>query len=154
MGKWLAAFRAEGTDDPAHSGRAVSANSADSPAGENEAGPIGTYGAIGRGQEGESEGRRPELLAQTALLARGDEGRNAHVRDEQDMRDDYEERAAILEFDAHLPRAEAERRAWDEVFGPNAITWTPDPTRRVSQTLTDEQVDEMLRCWRERHPNR
>jgi hypothetical protein len=32
-------------------------------------------------------------------------------------RDAYEERAAIIEFDAGLPRSEAERRAWREVFG-------------------------------------
>lgn len=31
--------------------------------------------------------------------------------------DAYEERAAILEFNAHLSRAEAERIAWNEVFG-------------------------------------
>ncbi|NYZ14234.1 hypothetical protein HL658_16885 [Azospirillum sp. RWY-5-1] len=34
-----------------------------------------------------------------------------------DLMDAYEERAAILEFDAHLSRAEAERIAWNEVFG-------------------------------------
>ena len=34
-----------------------------------------------------------------------------------DRLDDFEERAAILEFDAHLSRSEAERRAWAEVFG-------------------------------------
>ncbi|MCK8786743.1 hypothetical protein M0638_20435 [Roseomonas sp. NAR14] len=34
-----------------------------------------------------------------------------------DLRDAFEERAAILEFDAGLPRAEAERLAWVEVMG-------------------------------------
>ena len=34
-----------------------------------------------------------------------------------DRLDDFEERAAILEFDAHLSRSDAERRAWAEVFG-------------------------------------
>ena len=29
----------------------------------------------------------------------------------------YEERAAIKEYDGNLPRAEAERQAWLEVFG-------------------------------------
>ncbi|WP_158599939.1 hypothetical protein [Azospirillum cavernae] len=43
-----------------------------------------------------------------------------------DLIDDFEERAAILEFDARLPRAEAERRAWAEVFG----TDTPMETTR------------------------
>lgn len=32
-----------------------------------------------------------------------------------DQRDAYEERAAILEYDAHMPRVEAERRAREEV---------------------------------------
>ncbi len=35
----------------------------------------------------------------------------------RDLRDAYEERSAIMEFDADLPRAEAERLAWMEVFG-------------------------------------
>jgi hypothetical protein len=35
----------------------------------------------------------------------------------EEDRDVYEERAAIIEFDAGLPRGEAERRAWREVFG-------------------------------------
>lgn len=34
-----------------------------------------------------------------------------------DRLDDYEERAAIMEYDARLPRAEAERLAWLDVFG-------------------------------------
>lgn len=34
-----------------------------------------------------------------------------------DLKDAYEERAAILEFGAGLPRAEAERLAWGEVYG-------------------------------------
>ncbi|MCH8683885.1 hypothetical protein [Pedomonas mirosovicensis] len=34
-----------------------------------------------------------------------------------DLLDDYEERAAIMEFDGGLPRQEAEARAWQEVFG-------------------------------------
>lgn len=33
-----------------------------------------------------------------------------------DRLDDYEERAAIMEFDGGLPRHEAEARAWREVF--------------------------------------
>jgi hypothetical protein len=37
-------------------------------------------------------------------------------------RDDYEERAAIIEFDAGLPRGEAEGRAWREVFGETSRT--------------------------------
>ncbi len=37
--------------------------------------------------------------------------------DALDRLDAFEERAAILEFDAHLPRAEAEHRAWREVYG-------------------------------------
>ena len=39
------------------------------------------------------------------------------IPDHTDLMDAYEERAAILEFDAHLPRAEVERIAWHEVFG-------------------------------------
>jgi hypothetical protein len=35
----------------------------------------------------------------------------------EEDRDAYEERAAIIEFDGDLPRGEAERRAWREVFG-------------------------------------
>ncbi|MBP2227192.1 hypothetical protein J2847_000459 [Azospirillum agricola] len=34
-----------------------------------------------------------------------------------DRLDEFEERAAILQFDAHLSRSEAERRAWADVFG-------------------------------------
>lgn len=33
-----------------------------------------------------------------------------------DRLDDFEERAAIMEFDTGLPRAEAERLAWAEAF--------------------------------------
>ncbi|MCK8787742.1 hypothetical protein M0638_25605 [Roseomonas sp. NAR14] len=36
---------------------------------------------------------------------------------EINRRDAYEERAAILEYDAGLTREEAERLAWDEVMG-------------------------------------
>ncbi|WP_167543363.1 hypothetical protein [Azospirillum thiophilum] len=43
-----------------------------------------------------------------------------------DRLDDFEERAAILEFDAHLSRAKAERIAWADVFG----TDTPMETIR------------------------
>lgn len=41
------------------------------------------------------------------------------VPPDPDRIDAYEERAAILEFDAHLPRAEAERLAHLEVFETN-----------------------------------
>ncbi len=34
-----------------------------------------------------------------------------------DQFDDYEERAAIKEYCANMPRAEAERLAWLEIFG-------------------------------------
>lgn len=37
--------------------------------------------------------------------------------DETDLRDDYEERAAIMEYDGGLPRHEAEAVAWKDVFG-------------------------------------
>ena len=37
--------------------------------------------------------------------------------DDTGLLDDYEERAAIMEFDGGLPRDEAEARAWQEVFG-------------------------------------
>jgi hypothetical protein len=33
---------------------------------------------------------------------------------------EYEERAGILEFEAHVSRAEAEARAWQEVYGRKA----------------------------------
>jgi len=56
-----------------------------------------------------------------ALTARGDEGRNDPDR-ASDLRDAYEERAAILEFDAGFPRAEAERLAWAEVYGQASVT--------------------------------
>lgn len=36
--------------------------------------------------------------------------------DSQDLRDAYEERAAILEYDAGLSREEAERAAWTLVY--------------------------------------
>jgi hypothetical protein len=34
-----------------------------------------------------------------------------------DRLDEYEERAAIKEYDANIPRAEADRQAWLEIFG-------------------------------------
>ena len=37
--------------------------------------------------------------------------------DLEDMMVEYEERAAIMEFDGGLPRQEAERLAWLDVFG-------------------------------------
>ncbi|MBP2301953.1 hypothetical protein [Azospirillum picis] len=37
--------------------------------------------------------------------------------DALDRLDDFEERAAILEFGGHLSRSEAERKAWDDIFG-------------------------------------
>lgn len=40
-----------------------------------------------------------------------------HAPDQADLMDAYEERAAILEFDAGLLGSEAERRAWAEVMG-------------------------------------
>jgi len=33
-----------------------------------------------------------------------------------DERDAYEERCAIMQFDAHMTRAQAERRAWAVMF--------------------------------------
>ncbi len=35
--------------------------------------------------------------------------------DENDLRERWEERAAIMEYDAGLPRAEAERQAADDI---------------------------------------
>lgn len=40
-----------------------------------------------------------------------------HVRDDQGLTDAYEERAAILEHDAHARRDEAESLAWYDVYG-------------------------------------
>jgi hypothetical protein len=37
--------------------------------------------------------------------------------DFEDRLDDFEERAAIMEFESRLTRAEAERLAWIDVFG-------------------------------------
>jgi len=51
---------------------------------------------------------------------------------EIDKRDRFEERAAILEYDAGYSRKEAERLAWDEVYKPNhsgsSHTKAPDAT--------------------------
>ncbi len=33
-----------------------------------------------------------------------------------DMMDEYEERAAILQYESNMPRLEAERMAWSEVM--------------------------------------
>jgi len=41
--------------------------------------------------------------------------------DETDLRDDYEERAAIMEYDGGLPRHEAEALAWKDVFGQRSM---------------------------------
>ena len=38
--------------------------------------------------------------------------------DEAELAYAYEERAAIYEYDGHLPRDEAEARAYAEVYGP------------------------------------
>jgi hypothetical protein len=35
----------------------------------------------------------------------------------QDMIDEYEERAAIMEYDGGLSRKDAEAQAWAEIFG-------------------------------------
>lgn len=44
-------------------------------------------------------------------------GSQQHAPDDADRMDTYEERAAILEYEGHLSRSKAERRAWLEVFG-------------------------------------
>lgn len=38
-----------------------------------------------------------------------------------DRLDDYEERAAIMEYDGGLPRHEAEALAWKDVFGQRSM---------------------------------
>lgn len=38
-----------------------------------------------------------------------------------DLLDDYEERAAIMEYDGGLPRHEAEALAWKDVFGQRSM---------------------------------
>jgi len=48
---------------------------------------------------------------------------------EQAERDAYEERAAIMEFDGRIPRAEAERLAGARHPGP----WAPKVARKVSE---------------------
>ena len=70
------------------------------------------------------------------------------------MRDAFEERAALAEFDGGFPRADAERQAHAEVYGPGAAVWTLDPTRRSARPLTDAEVDAMFRDRRARHPHR
>lgn len=40
-----------------------------------------------------------------------------HDPGDSDLLDAYEERAAILEYDAGLCRAKAERRAWQDIYG-------------------------------------
>ena len=50
----------------------------------------------------------------------------------EDLRDRYEERAAIMEFDGGLPRAEAEKLALQDVLGnlsPKAIPECPQDER-------------------------
>ena len=34
-----------------------------------------------------------------------------------EMRERYEERAAIIEFCANIPREQAEEQAWEEIYG-------------------------------------
>lgn len=51
-------------------------------------------------------------VARVAPVARGNDDAGNDT-----LLDAYEERAAITEFDGGLPRDEAERRAWLEVFG-------------------------------------
>ncbi len=145
MGKWLAAFRDEmgaGPDRPPH---ANSADSAKSPACEGRPGPFGANGAFGTGVKETGTLGHADLLALTALTARGERGQSAHVRDEQDMRDDFEELAARLEFQCGMTRNAAERQARAKVYGPGAAVWTLDPTRRSARPLTDAEVDAMLR---------
>ncbi|WP_448192723.1 hypothetical protein [Azospirillum sp. sgz301742] len=52
----------------------------------------------------------------TPVTPQNDQRPPAHVRDEQDMRDDFEELAARLEFQCGMSRADAERQAWQDVF--------------------------------------
>ena len=37
---------------------------------------------------------------------------------------------------------------------PVGVAWTVDPTRRVSQPLTDARVDALSAAWRARYPGR
>ena len=117
MGKWLAAFRDDMGAEANCSRHANSADSANSPACEGHPGAFGTNGAIGTGAKETRTPRAADLLALTALTAQGQRGQSAHVRDEQDMRDDLEELAARLEFQCGMTRAAAERQARAEVFG-------------------------------------
>ncbi|MFI0846577.1 hypothetical protein [Mesorhizobium sp. IMUNJ 23232] len=52
-----------------------------------------------------------------------------HNEHDLDLRVAYEERAAILEYDAGLTRVEAEQRARVEIYGDNPLpeTWPPFP---------------------------
>lgn len=61
----------------------------------------------------------------------------------EDLRDRYEERAAIMEFDGGLPRAEAEKLALQDVFGnlsPQAIHELPQDLRYGTKAARTAEV--------------
>jgi hypothetical protein len=107
-GKWLVAFR-ETEEAPLSISqpRAVSANSANSPLPTSETGPNGTIGAIGT----------PEQVSAVSGVS-------------PVSGDDLEERAAIIEYEAGVPRAWAEGYAALSMMSP-PLAFTPERWRRI-----------------------
>jgi len=48
-------------------------------------------------------------------------GHDGDIPEEVDLQEEYEERAGILEYDAGLDRAEAERLAWELVAARHTV---------------------------------
>jgi hypothetical protein len=120
--KWLAAFRAEVEDGSLFISepRAERADNANSPASVPDARPNGTNGTNGTAEQKKGERRHSDLSALKALSAQPEETQALsptpanprtvpHGEPGQDAEaDDPEERAALVEFGAGVPRRWAE----------------------------------------------
>ena len=62
-----------------------------------------------------------ELIAQAPSFGSIGSSQGRSVQDEKGLREEYEERAAILEFDGGMSREEAERLAWELVAARHTI---------------------------------
>lgn len=67
--------------------------------------------------------------------------RVGHLRDSESLREAFEERAAIMEFDGGLSREEAEAAALDDLLGPvRAADLLERARRELGLTVLDERL--------------
>ena len=70
-----------------------------------------------QGRSVASVGRNSDVQTVATVAAVASHTPNYGIWDAADLREMYEERAAIMEYDAGMSRAEAEAAAWADVFG-------------------------------------